>query len=81
MADFCPTCGAPVVEVEGNTVFTPGSVRGDIDFKNAELLEAVHNLVSRAEALAQATKDASAFDEASMVKVAATNVRRLLTSD
>ena len=79
MADFCPTCGAPAIEVEGNTVFTPGAVRDDIDFENSELLEAVHNLIQRAEALSKATKDASAFDEAHMANVAATNVRRLLS--
>ena len=78
MTEFCPNCGAPVVEVEGNTVFVPGVVKAAVNFSNAEIMEAVQNLIWRSEALARATRDAQAFDEAAMVKVACSNVRRLL---
>ena len=76
--EFCTNCGAPAAVVEGNVVFTPGLAKDEVDFSAAELREAVHELLTRATRLSTLTKDHTLFDEARMVDVACTNVRRLL---
>lgn len=77
-SSFCPTCGAPAMEIEEATVYAP-SGRPVVTLRHdMETLAAIRDTITRARALIQESQDPKAFDEELQLEASISNLERLI---